>query len=66
MQLLADAGSSLANSSTLKMEAMRSSETSAHKLHGATTQKAAFFIVAAVKTSNLTINIFVRSCKINA
>jgi hypothetical protein len=40
---------------TLKMEAIRSSETSVKKyLHGATSQKTAFFIVTAVKTSNLT------------
>jgi hypothetical protein len=38
--------------STLKMEAIRSSET--QDLHGATSQKTAFFIVTAVKTSNLT------------
>jgi hypothetical protein len=79
--LLAHAGSSLADSFTLKMEAIRSSETSVHtrttrchiaengflhsyrrppkrlftqELHGATSQKTAFFIVTAVKTSNLT------------
>jgi hypothetical protein len=41
---VAAAGSSLADSSTLKMEAIRSSETSVHtKLHGATSQKTAFF-----------------------
>jgi hypothetical protein len=54
---------------TLKIEAIRSSETSVHTrstdvppkrrftqdLHGVTSQKTAFFIVTAVKTSNLTI-----------
>jgi hypothetical protein len=39
----------------LVMEALRSSETSVLKEpHGVTSQKMAFFIVAAVKTSNLT------------
>jgi hypothetical protein len=47
------AGSSLADFSTLKMEEIRSSETSVHtRLHSATSQKTAFFIVTAVKTSN--------------
>jgi hypothetical protein len=37
------------------MEEIRSSETSVNTLlHGATSQKTAFFIVTAVKTSNLT------------
>jgi hypothetical protein len=41
--------------STLKMEAIRSSETSVHtRYNGATSQKTAFFIVTAVKTSNPT------------
>jgi hypothetical protein len=34
----------------LMMEAARTSETSVTRLHGATTQKAAIFILAAVKT----------------
>jgi hypothetical protein len=51
LQLLAYAGSSLADSPTLKMEVTRSSETS---IHGAASQKTAFFIVTAMKTSNLT------------
>jgi hypothetical protein len=42
----------------LQMEAIRSSETSVHTrsthLRSATSQKMAFFIVTAVKTSNLT------------
>jgi hypothetical protein len=41
--------------STLKMEAICSSETwLTQYLHGATSQKTAFFIVTAVKNSNLT------------
>jgi hypothetical protein len=43
------AGSSLADFSTLKMEAKRRFT---QDLHGATSQKTAFFIVTAVKTSN--------------
>jgi hypothetical protein len=37
------AGSSLTDFSTLKMEAIHSSETSAHNLHGAISQRTAFF-----------------------
>jgi hypothetical protein len=45
----------LADFSTLKMETIRSSETSVHEdPHGATSQKTPFFIVTTVKTSNLT------------
>jgi hypothetical protein len=45
----------LADFSTLKMEAICSSETSVHtNLHGATSQKTVYFTVTAVKTSNLT------------
>jgi hypothetical protein len=51
VQLLAHAGSSLAEFSTLKMEAKRRFK---EELHGATSDKTAFFIVTAVKTSNLT------------
>jgi hypothetical protein len=48
------AGSSLADFSTLKMEAIRSFETSfTQDLHSVTSQKTAFFIVTGVKTSNL-------------
>jgi hypothetical protein len=36
------------------MEAIRSSETLTPHLHGAISQKFAFFIVTAVNTSNLT------------
>jgi hypothetical protein len=57
LQPPAHAGSSLADFSTLKMEAIRSSETSGRStifLHGATSQKTTFFIVTAVKTSTLT------------
>jgi hypothetical protein len=55
----AHAGSSLADfllfSSTVKMEAIHSAETSVKQyLHDATSQKTAFFIVTAVKTSDLT------------
>jgi hypothetical protein len=51
--------------STLKMEAIRPSKTSVTPhLHCATNQKAAFFMVTAMKTSNLTIQeIFVVSLK---
>jgi hypothetical protein len=39
------------------MEAVHSSETSVHtRTNGTTSQKTAFFIVTAVKTSNLTSN----------
>jgi hypothetical protein len=49
-----EAGSSLADFSTLKMVTKRSSETSAHTdLHGATSQRTAFFTITAVKTSIL-------------
>jgi hypothetical protein len=44
----------LSNFFTLKMEAICSSETSVHtSLYCATSQKTTFFIVTAVKTSNL-------------
>jgi hypothetical protein len=47
-----------ADFSTLKMEAIRSSETSVYtNLHGTTSQKMAFFIVTTVKTSNLNVKI---------
>jgi hypothetical protein len=49
------AGTSLADSPTLKMVAIRSPKRRfTQDLHGATSQKRAFFIVTAVKTSNLT------------
>jgi hypothetical protein len=55
MQPPAHAGFSLADFSALKMEAIRSSETSfTQDLHGATSKMMAFFMVTAVKTSNLT------------
>jgi hypothetical protein len=42
--------------STLKMEAIRSpNRRLTRHLHGATSQKTAFFIVTTVKTSNLTL-----------
>jgi phospholipid N-methyltransferase len=42
---------------TLMMEAIRSSETSfLQELHGRTSQKTAFFIATAMKTSNLTLH----------
>jgi hypothetical protein len=50
LQPHAHAGSSLADFSTLKMEAIRSSETSVQS----TSQNTAFFIGTAVKASNLT------------
>jgi hypothetical protein len=51
----AHAGSSLADFSTLKMEAIRSFEKSVHtRSTQRHTQKTTFFIVTAVKTSNLT------------
>jgi hypothetical protein len=51
----AHAGFSLADFSTLKMEEIPSSETSVQRrLQGAKSQKTAFFIVTAVKNSNLT------------
>jgi hypothetical protein len=54
LQPPAHAGSSLADFSTLKMEAIRSSETSIHtRSTGATSQKTTFFIVTVVKTSDL-------------
>jgi hypothetical protein len=54
LQPPAHAGSSFADFSTLKIEAIRSSETSVHtRSHGATSQKTALLIVTAVKTSNL-------------
>jgi hypothetical protein len=55
LQPPADAGSPLADFSTLKMKAMRSSETSVdYDLHSATYKKTTFFIVTPVKTSNIT------------
>jgi hypothetical protein len=50
------AGSSLADFYTLKKEATRSPKRwfDSQELHGATSQKTAFFIVPAVKTSNPT------------
>jgi hypothetical protein len=60
LQPPAHAGSSLADFSSLKMEAMRSFETSVHtNLHGATSRRTAFFIFTAVKTSNLTKSIWI-------
>jgi hypothetical protein len=51
----AHVGSSFADFSILKMEAIRSSETSVlTNLHGAISEKTEFFIVTTVKTSNLT------------
>jgi hypothetical protein len=45
---------------TLMMEALSSSETSVlQEPHGVTSQKTPFFIVTAVKTSNLTLSLFV-------
>jgi hypothetical protein len=55
LQPPAHAGFSRSDFSTLKMEAIRSSETSVKQdLYGATSQNTAFFIVIAVKISNLT------------
>jgi hypothetical protein len=51
LQPFAHSVSSLADFHTLKMEAKRRFT---QYLHGATSQKTAFFIVTAVKTSNLT------------
>jgi hypothetical protein len=57
------AGSSLADFATLKMEAIRSSKRRfTQDLHGAKSQKTVFFIVTELKTSNLT---FVDSLKMN-
>jgi hypothetical protein len=54
----AHAGSSLADFSTLKMEAIRSSETLVHTSYTRChIQKTAFFIVTAVNISNLTCQI---------
>jgi hypothetical protein len=50
LQPPADVGSPLADFSTLKVEAIRCSE----DIQSATSQKTAFFIVTAGKTSNLT------------
>jgi hypothetical protein len=50
LQPRADAGSSFADFSTLKMEAKR---WFTQDLHVATSQKTSFFIVTAVETSNL-------------
>jgi hypothetical protein len=50
------AGSLLAYFSTLKIEAIRSSETSVHThIYGVTSQKTAFFIVTIMKAANPTI-----------
>jgi hypothetical protein len=58
LQPPAHTGSSFADFSTLKMEAIRSSETSVHTSSTRrTSQKTAFFIVTAVKTSNQRIKI---------
>jgi hypothetical protein len=55
LQPAAHAGSSLVAFSTLKMKAIRSAKRRfTQDLHGATSQKTTFFIVTAVKTSNLT------------
>jgi hypothetical protein len=55
LQPPAHAGSLLADFYTLKMKAISSSEKSVcTRSRGATSQKEAFFIVTAVKTSNLT------------
>jgi hypothetical protein len=43
------------------MEAASTSETSVNRLHSATTQKTAIFILAAVRTSNLTHSLTVIS-----
>jgi hypothetical protein len=44
----------------LMMEAIYSSQTSVlQDLHGVTSQKTAFFIVAAVKISNLTLSLLI-------
>jgi hypothetical protein len=51
--------SSLADFSTLKMEPILFSETFTQDLHGATSQKTAFFIVTAVKTSDFTQFLFI-------
>jgi hypothetical protein len=53
------ADSSLADFSTLMMEVIRSPKRRyTQDLQGATSQKTAFFIVTAMKTSNLTIAFF--------
>jgi hypothetical protein len=60
LQIPAHDGSSLADFSTLKMEAMSPKRWFIQDLHGAISQKTAVFIAKAVKTSTLTSSVLVQ------
>jgi hypothetical protein len=55
LQPPAQAGSSLADFSTLKMEAIRSSKTSVHKIYTAPHRRRRHSSVTTMKSSNLTL-----------